>query len=268
MDTNHVGSAVRTIIPATAAVIEASAAAGRRTARHRSAFAACALAASLGLLLVSVPLTQAFATPTLSLSLSETGFATQTVSGPTGTTVFGPATYGGYTLTVFGNGDITGNAPYLSLTLQVSHVPTSLHPLTVQFTETGIPGGPGTVVDLSTANTAIFFGHGSTIASSSYYDLTDTAFGTQHQIHSTALSAAGYSSLFEMIFDANSIFSVTKTFVLTPGSTASHPQGQGTVNMVLPEPSPLSMFGPAAAVLGLVRLRRRRTAGKPAGVFA
>jgi len=235
------------------------------SARFRRMRSHAALGAGLGLLLLTAPLAGAFATPTLSLRLEASGFTPQSFSAAAGSTVLGPTSFAGYTLSVSGFGDIIDNVPYVSLHISISRTPTTLKPLTISLTETEIPTGPGSVLALSTYdNIMLTVSHGtSTVQSNLYYDLTDTAFGQQHLLASSTLTWDSPSSSFDATVQIGSPISVTETLLFTPTSSSEKPMIQSQTDMVVPEPPSSSLLGSGVAgLLLLLLLRHRRAPGR------
>lgn len=256
MKTNRFRSATGTIPSATAAVIGTPAAAYKPAAHLRSAFAAGALAASLGLLLVTVPLAPASATPILELSYNAVGYATQYVISTPGNLIGFVGSYAGYSLNISGYGDQTG----INFTTSITNSPTLKPNLTVSLTETGLPAGSGSVADLVDSNTAqiLLAGNSTKVTFNANYDTTDTLFGTQHLFATSSVTGPGsFSNVFEDIFPISAPFSITATQVLSPikgkvsGATSS-------ISVTMPEPLSLALFGPAVVALVLVRRFGRR----------
>ncbi len=212
---------------------------------------------AIGLALAMLFLRPALATPTLSLRLQASGFTTQTISVGLGTIGF-VGSFAGYTLNVGGYGDETG----ISFTVQVSKVtiPPAKPKLTISLTETELPAGIGSVVDFTSYTTATLH-TASSVSFSTYYDTTDTAFGTQHLFSSASLTGpnlAGATGPFEDTLRISTPFSITKVASFTPVNNA-FPTFSPQLYLNIPEPMSLAILGPGMVALGLLRARTRFT---------
>jgi len=201
----------------------------------------------------------AAATPILQLSIAESGYATTYVSTTPGNTISFTGNYGQYVniagtgLQIIGYGDDSG----ISFTVQIAKTTAAYSALTISLTETELPASPGTVI-LFQSYTSATLHTASTLTTHTYYDLTDTPYGTQNLINSRTqtgpLSTTGTET--DLAVPIGQTYSITKVATLTPTANAFPTYGP-QLYVTVPEPSSFAVFGLMVPSLLMLHHRRR-----------
>lgn len=198
----------------------------------------------------------------ISLSLQETGDSPVTASSATGSVSINNTSYDDFTLnTVTGLGTPFYSTPELNLeTLNVSsNSLTSSKTLTIELTETGLtPASPSESV--LNSFTGILTGVTSETISS-YYDPTDTAYGTTDPLATTTFTAAGSNSMnFNGVITASAPYSETE--IITATFAAGGPDTLNSsdhITPAVPEPLSMGLLGGGLFGLSLLKFRRRKS---------
>jgi hypothetical protein len=227
-------------------------------------FLACT---AMAVTLLSGSLAQA--APVISLSLQEDGIPALTASSSTGAVSMNNMNYYDFVLnTVSGLGSPLFAVPYLNLqTLNVSANNLSAsHTLTIEITETGL-----TSTQAATQVNSAFAGILNGVSNetiTSYYDPSNTAYGTGHQLSTISYNSTGSNSanlLAMMNVPVGSTFSETEVITATFQPTTGNPNGSDSLNSsavlsATPEPASLALFGAGLLGLGVIRYRRTKKA--------
>ncbi|HEX4227969.1 MAG TPA: PEP-CTERM sorting domain-containing protein [Bryobacteraceae bacterium] len=203
------------------------------------------------------------AAPSLSVSVGETGFTTLSATSSSGfVDIANGTTFGDFTIeSLTGSGSPLFAVPYLDLsTFNVTTSLTSSATLTIMLTETGLTL-PSSPLAVSSAFTGILDGVTSETISS-YYDASNTAYGTASSLGITTFTAAGSNSTDEFgTITAPGLFSeteiITATFGPTSGTTESL-NSSALITSPAPEPVSMGVVGAGLLGVGLIGFRRRK----------
>jgi hypothetical protein len=203
------------------------------------------------------------AAPAISVSVQEGALSALTASSASGfVDINNGTTYGDFTIeSLTGSGSPLFAVPYLDLsTFDVTTSLTSSATLTIMLTETGLTL-PSSPLSVNSAFTGILNGVTSETISS-YYDTSDTAYGTAHSLGNTTFTAAGSSSIDQSgTITAPGLFSETEIIVATFGSTSGSTESLNSsalITSTAPEPISMGIVGGGLMGVGLIGFRRRK----------
>ncbi|HWF46632.1 MAG TPA: PEP-CTERM sorting domain-containing protein [Bryobacteraceae bacterium] len=204
------------------------------------------------------------AAPMISLSVQEGALPALTVGPSSGSVVSinNGTTYGDFTIeSLTGSGSPLFAVPYLDLsTFDVTTSLTSSATLTIMLTETGLTL-PSSPLPVSSAFIGILSGVTSETISS-YYDASNTAYGTANSLGTTTFTAAGSNSTDKFgTITAPGLVSETEiivaTFAPTGGLTDSL-NSSALITSTAPEPVSMGVVGAGLFGVGLIGFRRRK----------
>jgi hypothetical protein len=200
---------------------------------------------------------------TISVSVQEGALTALTASSGTGfVDIANGTTYGDFTIeSLTGSGSPLFAVPYLDLsTFDVTTSLTSSATLTIMLTETGLTL-PSSPLSVDSAFTGILNGVTSETISS-YYDASNTAYGTGTALGTTTFTAAGSNSTDAPgTITASGLFSETEIIVATFGPTngpAESLNSSALITSTAPEPVSMGIVGAGLLGVGLVGFRRRK----------
>jgi hypothetical protein len=138
--------------------------------------------------------------------------------------------------------------------------------LVVWVTETGISLGTPGQLSFSSLFTTNGVPPGAGITETTYFDPSDTAFGTAQQLATAKFSSIGTSSPGATVVDAPTPYSITEEYDVTiPFSPSTGPQFLSTIQLtssldgpipIVPEPSTWTLMAMGFAGLGYAAYRR------------
>jgi hypothetical protein len=200
---------------------------------------------------------------TISVSVQEGALTALAANSTTGFVDIANGTaYGDFTIeSLTGSGSPLFAVPYLDLsTFDVTTSLTSSATLTIMLTETGLTL-PSSPLPVNSAFIGILNGVTSETISS-YYDASNTAYGTAASLGTTTFTTAGSNSTNQSgTITAPGLFSETEiivaTFGPTNGSTASL-NSSALITSSAPEPVSMGVVGAGLMGVGLIGFRRRK----------
>lgn len=201
---------------------------------------------------------------TIQLSVQEGAFNPLTQSSNGGFVYITPnTTYHDFKIEdLTGSGSPLSLVPYLDLsTFDVTTSLTSATTLTLKLTETGLTL-PTSPLPITSAFVGILNGVTSETISS-YYDNSNTAFGTGQLLGTTTFTAAGSNSSNKFgTITAAGTFSETEIIVATFGATAGSTESLNSSALISAAPEPLSLgvAGIGLLAVGVIGARRRKKA--------
>jgi hypothetical protein len=202
----------------------------------------------------------------LSLSVQESGVSgSLTATSSTGVVNIADGTvFGNFTIEdLTGSGSPLFPIPYLDLsTFDVTTSLTSAVTLTIKLTETGLTL-PTSPLPVTSGFTGILNGVTSETISS-YYDTSNTAYGTGHSLGSATFTSAGSNSVNQFgTITASGLFSETEIIVATFGPTSGTTESLNSSALITshaPEPISMGIVGTGLLCVGLIGARRRKKA--------
>jgi hypothetical protein len=201
---------------------------------------------------------------TISLSVQENSSTAITATSSNGFVhIADGTTYGDFTIeSLTGSGAPLFAVPYLDLsTFDVTTSLTSSATLTIKLTEINLTLPPTSPTPVNSFFTGILNGVTSETISS-YYDTSNTAYGTADALGTTTFTSAGSSSTNESgTISAKGPFSETEIIVATFGPTsggADSLNSSALITSSAPEPISMGIVGCGLFGIGLFGARRRK----------
>ena len=170
---------------------------------------------------------------------------------PVGGAIAYTASSGPFSFTL--NSGVANSLPYLDLASQdVSS--TGVGSLVIKFTQTGLTS-PSALTNYLTMFSGNISGGSATVQLQSYYDASNTAFGTATSLGNLSNSNSGFFLSSTNAAGGSALFSLTEVLTVTASGAGRNFSLDASVSNV---PEPMSVALLSTGLIGLGALRRKR----------